>query len=972
MESAEIVENETTLGDRVNTDITPTVNLSKENPSNEMGYTSQRNLVDPNGTNDNQKPKVIHSKKKKRKPKKGKNKDALSAPQNKVKDEIQTHESEPEKSGEVSMDSDKEEHKKLKTEVLLDQPSIPATQEEHGIDPTVNQRKTPKSKDNTIDSEASEAKLLELANLGTIASNVEDVNSIIVPENTLISLSNTVSITSESMPQDTSSNLNGPSEILHCNPSFANDDKKDKINVQEITENIKEFKKLKNTQLDLSSTDESAKEDTDIKFQSLTNNPISETGDFKTVSNSFVAETASISPVEHNVTFTPIESESRSLVPENTSIESMRDAAINKETSDVKVQNEDSITPIGEFSLASTSKILMNLEDKTVKDIEQTLSTINLSELNPGIISQEPEFSTSTQLKETDMRTQAEKQTTDNIRDDNNKKGITRLRSLNDLMDVASELLNLNSESQITSTNDAFKSNPSVNAESSEVRDLLDSTIATNEHITREVPDNSGDVRHIVQSQVSILESSTVLDGNIISNMEIEMSEPPALAEETITHRTSLTDSKESNEEVEVIETNSKETTNTNDAPFGTDRNNDTKDKVIGSDEKEIIESIGDISTNEEVIQNHSESIQIVEDKPSCLCSHSKTLKEHDKEPTLDPIAHVSDTEERSTGSQNHAESTINEISQLENWKNPLESTTNKAMSLIDTKVTPASNLIGMLRHSKSEFSNSGIVTTNPSDSKNDEIHSQNSAQISKIVKKSSEKYLSSTLNVDISKSKENSDPAVDLNEVNNDFGVSSTSPTNEVFGSSASLAEINNKTKLKFKPSVGEQALAPELVTISKETLDLLYKRLDSMQLEIERLSSALKSQNETSQASFKDKSNSSLKDDYVITESGHRKSKIIEGEEIINVEPLKQSSRNKSITKPLNMWRLISIFGFKNITKSDAGLVTRSMSENLLSPSPQGPKGKGKEIIDQPNKPPAARTYKVIGRVRAKHDLS
>ncbi|POS88370.1 hypothetical protein EPUL_000110 [Erysiphe pulchra] len=784
MESVNIVEDETTISDKVS------VNLPKENSSIENGISSQENLVDPQGANDKKEPKLSKSKKKKRNARKGKNKDSVPAPQNETKDEIKTHDSEPEKSGEVSMDSDKEERKDFKTEVLIEHTSVPLIQEKHEANTTMTQRQAPIFKDGAINTEASETKILELANLGTKASNVEDVHSMTVPENTSISLSNTVSMTLESKQQDTPPNPDGSPEISYCNPSSANDDKQVEINVQESIENIEESNKLsesENPHLVVSSTDELVKENTDLESQALTNNPISETVDFKAPSEPFMVETVS-------------------------------------------------------------------------------------------------------------------------------------------------------------------------------------SNVATNEHVTSEVSDVSGHVRHIVRPEVLISETSTVVDGDIICNKETNITEPLALAEETAIFMTSITDFKTPNENFEAIEKDCKETADAIDPPVGTADSNVTDDKVIGSDEKEVSVSIVDVSLHEEVLENPSDSIQSVQDEPSCLFTPSKIQKEQDKELTSDVLTHTLNTEERNTASQDHTESTTNET---ENWKNSLESAAGKAISLIDNKVAQASNLIGMLRHSNTEFSHSEIASNASSNSKKEEIQIQNSGQFLKVKDKSSEENLSNTVNTDISSSRGNSESIVDLDKVKSDVEVSAISPTNDVFGSIASQADITNKNKIKFKPAVGEQVLAPELVTISKETLDLLYKRLDSMQLEIDRLSSALQGQNEKTPVSIKDKSNSSLKDDDVIAESSRQNSKITE-EEIVNVGSLpKISKRKKTTSKPSCLWRLMSVFGYKTITKSDAGLVTRSVSENLLSPIPQGPKGKGKEIIAQPNKPSTARTYKVIGRVRAKHDI-
>lgn len=964
MESVKIAQNKETISDKDNNVISPSVNFPKDNPSSENGNLSQNNPSVPKGADDKKDPNLPKSKKKKKNARKGKNKDSVAAPQNEAKDEIKSHDSEPEKPGELEIDSEKEELKNFKTEVLLDQPSTVATQEGDKTDPTTTQIQTPVSKDDAINTEASETKTLEPSDLGTKTSKIADVSTITIPENSSISLSNVVPMVLESKPQNTPPNPDGSSEILICNPVFANNAKQDEFKLQERSQSIKEFSeysKLKNSRLVASSTNELVKENADFEPQALTNNLVSETGDFKAISDSSMAETPLTSLIEDNVASISLKSESCPLVQEKTSSELLRDADINQRTSEATEKIGDSITSLVESGVESTSKFILNVKDEIVKNVDSNLSTINLGKLIKGSNFQEPELSSSSQLEETDMRFQVEQQITGNTRDDNNETGIIPVQNSNELADIASELQNVHNQIQMVSSNNLSETNTSVNDEISEIRNLSDNTIVTSENVNSRDPGVSSVARHIVQPEFLRSETSAVIEGNIFNDKEIDITESPPLAPETAVFITSLTDFKKSNEETESTKKNSKETIDSSSHSFEPDKSNATECKIIGSDEIEVSEPFGDISANKEILEIQSNYIESAQNESSCLCNYSQSLKQQDKELNSVVLKDASDTEETSPGPQDHSEFTTKETFQSENWKKSLESTVGKAKSLIDNEVSQASNRISMLRHSKSEFLNSEIVNTTPLDSKNDETHGQNLAQFSKIEGESSEKNLSNTIH---------SDSEVEILEVKRDEEVSVISPMNDVLGSDASLAEIANKTKLKFKPSVGEQALAPELVTISKETLDLLYKRLDSMQLEIERLSSALNIQNKTTSASTQDKSDRSLKDDYVISESSQQNSKIIE-EEIVNTNTLKKPSKNKFTTKSSCIWRLMSIFGYKNITKSEAGLVTRSVSDNLLSPS-RGSKGKGKEIIAQANKPSSARTYKVIGRVRAKHDLS
>ncbi|TQS37287.1 hypothetical protein Golomagni_02247 [Golovinomyces magnicellulatus] len=155
------------------------------------------------------------------------------------------------------------------------------------------------------------------------------------------------------------------------------------------------------------------------------------------------------------------------------------------------------------------------------------------------------------------------------------------------------------------------------------------------------------------------------------------------------------------------------------------------------------------------------------------------------------------------------------------------------------------------------------------------------------------------------------------------------------------------------FRPTVGEQALAPELVIISKETLNHLHKKTALMQAEILRLSTVLKNQKNASESKPKSK--------ITPTQSTQQYSEVLENNEIAATQ-LPKLAKTKSSPRTKSLWGNLWPFGSRDTQKSTT--ISPQQVTRKGQPYPQASIGESTESVT----PKEVKRYKVIGRVRAK----
>ncbi|RKF65970.1 hypothetical protein GcM3_114012 [Golovinomyces cichoracearum] len=164
---------------------------------------------------------------------------------------------------------------------------------------------------------------------------------------------------------------------------------------------------------------------------------------------------------------------------------------------------------------------------------------------------------------------------------------------------------------------------------------------------------------------------------------------------------------------------------------------------------------------------------------------------------------------------------------------------------------------------------------------------------------------------------------------------------------------DLDSNIQNIYRPTVGEQALAPELVIISKETLNHLHKKTALMQAEILRLSTALKNQINAS-----DSKPIAIK---TLTKLTLRNSELLENDNISAIQ-LPKLAKSQSSPRTKSLWGNLWPFGRRDIENSS------SLNPQLVSrkghPDPRSSVGEFTEPVTSKE----IKRYKVIGRVRAK----
>ncbi|KHJ34384.1 hypothetical protein EV44_g1831 [Erysiphe necator] len=958
----------TIISDTVETAITPIIQSSttsnegsSKNPHEIANSENSALKVDVNSEkNHDQEESVPHKqKKKKRNQKKFKSKGVISASQKESKCNIISQDPEPNITSEICKDIEGNQ-KHPETEITTDNSSIEAIHEERQADLSANQIQAPIiCTDDAPTTEAFETKIMGPEFFEINPTNVEDVNVKSSLAESSILPSKTILITSENQQCGDLSNSDVPSGKSFSNLSTTNVKVQYESIASEDRESIKslnESSKLKPYHPVKSSIDELVVGlNKNLDTEALNSSSLTNTNDTNTGSKPFESETAShFQKDENKVAFTPAKGESHSLVSEETSTEYLKSTTINEEESKVTVTSEDNTASPIKSNLASLSTVLTNSENEIVKGVDHTFSDIELrrlSQSNPESMHQLSSVKTN---------------------EGNDKTIGLSLRNSPEPADDDSEIIKLKNEIEPTTNSNLTVENPDINDELSEVKKFSDVLVSKNKDMTKETSDDNKEIKYamhpealasnaktFVTSKTSVIydlkETSDKLYGTLLNDKETLKDHKPPPVEEIITSFNCPPDFKKSSEITDFMTTNGKNNEYITHHFVKDHQCNFNESNITPSKENDSSTLTEDALTNGQYGKHsdptHAAQVEASESLAASL--HEKTEVENNN---LSPNIQT--------------KSKTNEYISVENWKDSLESTAENALSAIESKVTQVSNLIGILSHSISNSSCNETKKTIPPFSENDDQLNQTCIKHLKIEDSSYKDNLMHSIGSDFSGSKVKSEIVVDLDKEISEGKALLTPLITEIVGPSASQVEIANKNKLKFKHSLDEQALAPEIVTISKETLDLLYKKLHVMQLEIERLSSALKSQNEINRAFSQDTSNSSFRNNHEITESSNQSSKIMIREENLNVEPLKKPFQNKS-SRNTSLWRFMSIFRYNSTTKLRTRLATRPKTETLPQSSLQLPKGKGKEINTQP-KILTTRNCKIIGRVRAKDDFS
>ncbi|RKF76556.1 hypothetical protein GcM1_226054 [Golovinomyces cichoracearum] len=164
---------------------------------------------------------------------------------------------------------------------------------------------------------------------------------------------------------------------------------------------------------------------------------------------------------------------------------------------------------------------------------------------------------------------------------------------------------------------------------------------------------------------------------------------------------------------------------------------------------------------------------------------------------------------------------------------------------------------------------------------------------------------------------------------------------------------DLDSNIQNIHRPTVVEQALATELVIISKETLNHLHKKTALMQAEILRLSTALKNQinaSESKPVAIKTPTQLTL-----------RNSELLENDNISAIQ-LPKLAKSQSPPRTKSLWGNLWPFGRRDIENSSTS--NPQLFSRKGHPDPRASVGEFTESITSKE----IKRYKVIGRVRAK----